>query len=97
MTISDLSAALDAIELQKPGAVHAGRPGVVIGYRPLDAKKCPQTGRRLPSKERRTLLFRRLDGAIFAEEWQYARTGIRVERIPLPSKLVARCARLLDR
>ncbi len=97
MTIPDLSAALDAIEKQRPGAVHAGRPGVVIGYRPLERKECPRTGRRLPSRERRTLLFRRVDGAIYAEQWNYERTGIKVERIPLPAKLVERCARLLDR
>ncbi len=53
MKTQDLKDALDHIEAQQPGVVHAGRKGICVGYK----------GRGF------TLMFRKIDGAIRAELW----------------------------
>ncbi len=59
MTAKDLRDALDHIEAQQPGVVHAGRKGHTIGYK----------GRGF------TLMFRKIDGMIRAELWPSDHSG----------------------
>ncbi len=97
MIAKDLSAALDHIEGQQPGVVHAGRKGICVGY----------------SQRGRTIIFRRVwsqeIGKEGSRQTQLA-VGIRAEHwlpgacskndviyLPLPPALAERAAKLMDR
>lgn len=83
VTTAELVHALDAIEQQRPGEVHAGRKGVCVGI------NTPGKG---------TILFRRTDGTIRAEHWPYQPTwGLGITYAILPPALAERASRLMDR
>ncbi len=81
MTAKDLRDALDHIEAQQPGVVHAGRKGICVGFK----------GRGY------TIMFRKIDGMIRAELWTNDRSSGPVASEELSADLAARAANLIAR